>query len=147
MTEKQQLEETVESGHHGAFCWTEFAVRPLESCKNFYSEIFGWKFQENEAGGTEFQYLEFGLDPHQPFGGMFDIDAVKNGGDEPKPHSNVYIAVDDADRTAAEAVEAGGRILGAPVDLPGVGRLCQIEDPTGAAFFIIQPESKGEEAR
>jgi len=58
----------------------------------------------------------------------------------PEPHSNVYVAVDDADATARKAFDLGGTIISPPMDLPNVGRMCQIEDPTGAKFFIIKLE-------
>jgi predicted enzyme related to lactoylglutathione lyase len=122
---------------NGEFCWTEIATDNLETSRNFYEKVFGWDFNKSEATGTEMQYLEFGNDSSKRVGGLFEMKPEWYGGELPKPHINIYIAVDDADATAGKAFELGGTIVSPPMDLPNVGRMCQIEDPTGAKFFII----------
>jgi predicted enzyme related to lactoylglutathione lyase len=37
---------------------------------------------------------------------------------------NIYVAVDDVDAAAKQAVELGGTIAGEPLDVPDVGRMC-----------------------
>jgi predicted enzyme related to lactoylglutathione lyase len=44
--------------------------------------------------------------------------------------------VEDADAAAAAMVAAGGRLTGAPVDLP-VGRLAVVEDPFGNRLVLV----------
>jgi predicted enzyme related to lactoylglutathione lyase len=50
---------------------------------------------------------------------------------------NVYFDVEDADATAALAVELGGSIVDAPEDTP-YGRLATLADPTGTRFKLVQ---------
>ena len=54
------------------------------------------------------------------------------------PTGGVYISVDDADDSATKAVELGGQNTVPPFDVPGVGRMAGITDPTGAFFMVNQ---------
>ena len=137
MSESQEAKQAVIMPKNGEFCWTEIATDNLEACQNFYAEVFGWNFKKSEATGAEMQYIEFGNTAEKPVGGMFEMKPEWYGGELPKPHINIYVAVDNADETARKAFELGGTIVSPPMNLPNVGRMCQIEDPTGAKFFII----------
>lgn len=130
-------EQAFKKEENGAFCWTEFATDNLEACKTFYAEIFGWQFKQSEATAGSFEYAEFNTDGERLVGGMFEMKPEFYGGETPKPHSNIYIAVDNVDEIASRAFDLGGTILSPPEDMAGVGRFCQIKDPTGATFFII----------
>ena len=48
----------------------------------------------------------------------------------------VSFAVEDADATAALAVERGGSMLQEPMDMPGIGRIATVTDPWGASFSV-----------
>ncbi len=137
MSENQKAAQALTMPKTGEFCWTEIATDNLEACRNFYTEVFGWKFTKSDATGADMQYLEFGTDAGKPVGGMFEMKPEWYGGEMPAPHINIYVAVDDSDKTASKAFELGGTIVSPPEDLPKVGRMCQIEDPIGAKFFII----------
>ena len=50
-----------------------------------------------------------------------------------------YIAVDAIDECAKQAVVLGGQVLISPHDVPGVGRICLVSDPTGAVVHLMQP--------
>jgi uncharacterized protein len=138
MSENTAAEQAMQMPKDGEFCWTEFATDKLETCRTFYTEVFGWQYKQSDATGADFEYLEFGRDAEQPFGGMFEMKPEFYGGEMPKPHSNIYVAVDDVDETASKAFELGGTIVSPPADVPNVGRFCQIKDPTGAELFIIK---------
>ncbi len=140
MSENTGTEQVLAMPNNGEFCWTEIATDNLEVSRNFYAEVFGWNYQKSEATGNEMQYLEFGNNAEKPVGGMFEMKPEWYGGELPKPHFNIYVAVDDADAAARKAFELGGTVVSPPMDLPNVGRMCQIEDPTGAKFFIIKLE-------
>jgi uncharacterized protein len=144
MSENTAAEQVMTMPKHGEFCWTEIATDNLEACKTFYAEVFGWNYQKSEATDAEMQYLEFGTGAENPIGGMFEMKAEWYGGEMLKSHINIYIAVDDADEAASKAFELGGTIVSPPADIPNVGKVCQIQDPTGAKFFIIKTKSCGE---
>ena len=48
----------------------------------------------------------------------------------------VSFAVEDADATAALAVERGGSMYQEPFDMPGIGRIATVTDPWGASFSV-----------
>ncbi len=55
-----------------------------------------------------------------------------------------YVAVEDCDGCAARAQRLGGRLLSAPRDAPGIGRVALLSDPLDAAIAVIRPEERVE---
>ena len=76
-----------------------------------------------------------------------DVVATINpiAGDQPDmpAHWSVTFAVADADATAANAIELGGKVIVPPFDAPWV-RMTVIGDPQGATFIASRfvPENK-----
>ena len=137
MTENATAEQ-LEMPKHGEFCWTEIITTNLEENTKFYSEIFGWEVNQSTTIGDAMKYLEYNLPDKNPMGGIFEMTQEMCGDDPiPPPHFMNYIAVTDVDETASQAFELGGKIVVPPMDIPNVGRLCQIQDPTGAIFSIL----------
>ena len=138
MSENTATKQTFTGLQPGEFCWTEIATTDAAACQKFYQNVFGWKFKKSDATGAEMQYLEFGTSVESPFGGMFQMNPAWYDGEMPKPHANIYVAVDDVDAAAKRTVELGGKIVGEPMDVENVGRMSEIQDPTGARIFIIK---------
>lgn len=139
MSENAAAEQKT-TPNHGEFCWTEFAVDDLETSKAFYANVFGWEYKPSnatEAGG--FEYLEFGTNPRNS-GAIYQINPDWYEGNPPPPHRMVYIAVEDVDETASRAFDLGAKIVKPPMDIPNTGRMCIVNDPTGAtiAFFTLK---------
>jgi uncharacterized protein len=126
----------------GSFCWTEIASSDAEKCKSFYSNVFGWKFQDSTAVADGFAYHEFYPDGDYPSGGLYQISQEMFGeGPMPPPHFLTYVAVDDVDENAKLAVELGGKIIKEPMDIPNTGRFAIIQDPTGAMIATFKMKS------
>jgi len=53
-----------------------------------------------------------------------------------------YVRVKEADATAARVQPLGGELMMQPQDVPNVGRICALFDPTHAAVAFIQPAGK-----
>ena len=49
------------------------------------------------------------------------------------------IGVEDVDECAKRVRVLGGSVLVAPHDVPDVGRVCVVADPTGAVAHLMQP--------
>ncbi len=47
------------------------------------------------------------------------------------------------DAALARAVESGGSCCVPAFDVPGVGRIARIDDPTGAGFYVMTPSPQG----
>jgi predicted enzyme related to lactoylglutathione lyase len=43
------------------------------------------------------------------------------------------------DACAAKVEPAGGKVAAPPFDIPGIGRMCVIIDPQGAALALMTP--------
>ena len=56
-----------------------------------------------------------------------------------KAHSLPYFQVKDADKSAAQIQELGGKITDAAMDIPTIGRIVMVADSQGAEFAMIKP--------
>jgi len=118
----------------GEICWRELRTKDPAAAQEFYSKLFGWTLEQSKvAAGMD--YKEIILNGTAQ-GGMMGMDDPEWGG-VPSHWAN-YIAVDDADTTAAKITENGGKVQVPPFDAPGVGRMAMVADPSGAGFAIIQ---------
>ncbi|MEM7009059.1 MAG: VOC family protein [Thermodesulfobacteriota bacterium] len=124
---------------HGTLVWNELATNDTEKAKEFYTELFGWTYDEMDMGGG-MTYTAF-KNGDWPAAGMMAIG--QDMGDMP-PTWSVYFAVNDCDSSTEEATNLGGQTIVPPTDIPEVGRFSFLQDPQGAVFAIIkllnQPE-------
>jgi predicted enzyme related to lactoylglutathione lyase len=115
---------------HGVPCWVDTDQPDVEAARRFYEGLFGWTFQDAipaDAAGT---YLIASLHGQ-------DVAAI--GPSEGKGAQwNTYIAVDDAESTAAAVRDAGGSLTLEPVDAGPGGRQAGCVDPRGALFRLWQ---------
>ena len=115
----------------GSFCWTEIASNNADECMAFYKTVFGWEFKGGDAA-PGLDYREFTTGGDRPAGGLYQIDPSWFGDNPPPPHFMTYVAVDDVDENAKLATDLGATIIRGPMDIPNVGRMAIIQDPTGA---------------
>src|SRR5439155_750326 len=59
--------------------------------------------------------------------------------DWPAQHPSIVIAVDDIDRSMRKVRDAGGHVLGEPVEMPGVGQYVSFTDTEGNRVSMLQP--------
>ena len=114
---------------HGTFCWNELNTRDPATARDFYAQTLGWSFETMPmAGGGEYLVASIG---GRMVGGVFDLRGLP-GMDAVPPHWFSYIEVDDVDARVAAAQQAGATLLRDIFDVPGVGRIAIVRDPTGA---------------
>ncbi|HZD11757.1 MAG TPA: VOC family protein [Candidatus Binatia bacterium] len=107
----------------------EISAQDRAKLADFYSEIFGWQFQDYpDMNYTTFTSGEGGV------GGGYN--PVQE--DNPAGTIVVYIAVDDVQGTLDKIEECGGKTLVPPTEIPGVGTIAQFHDPTGNRMAIIK---------
>jgi predicted enzyme related to lactoylglutathione lyase len=112
-------------GRAGAFCWAELLARP-PPVGGLLQSLFGW--------GRGRPATEWTLGDRS-IGGM--IEMQKEWGEMP-PHWLVYFQVEDCDRSVEKAKGMGAKVTMGPQDFPGVGRIALLNDPQGAAFYVIR---------
>ena len=148
---------------HGSLNFNGLATRDPEGAKAFYGTVFGWRTLPTSAGlmwtlpgyGDHLEERSSGLRQQMAAmgapEGFIDVVALLRPipGDDSQtpPQWSVTFAVDDAEATAAKALELGGEVLAGPVDAPWT-RMAVIKDPQGATFVASQfvPENKDLEA-
>ena len=85
--------------------YVEYAVTDLASTKNFYSNVFGWKFEDY---GPEYSSFSDG----RVAGGFFTSDQIKTGG------PLVVIYASDLEGAQKKVEDAGGQIVKENVSEP-----------------------------
>jgi predicted enzyme related to lactoylglutathione lyase len=110
-------------------------TRDVEGAKTFYGETLGWSFDAMPMGeGGTYWVCK---DGDQPVGGILDMSPPDFEGLPPQWFS--YLSVDDVDARVDKATGAGAILRRPAFDIPGVGRIAIIEDPTGAAIGWMTP--------
>ena len=117
-----------ETRQHGTFCWNELATSDPQRAMAFYGATLGWTFQRFSLEEGPYWVAMAGETPVGGIGGL-ETGAVASA----QPYWFVFVEVDDVDRRIAAARSAGAAILREPHDVPGVGRVAVLRDPTGAA--------------
>jgi len=118
---------------HGVFVWNELNTRNIDAAKAFYSSTLGWSY-EPFAEGRDYCIIKMG---DTRVGGIFPLDGPEFEGIP--DHWFAYVAVDDVDARAAAVERAGGTVLRAPFEVPGVGRIAVVRDSVGAVAGWITP--------
>lgn len=113
----------------GVPCWVDLTAPDVGAASAFYADVLGWTFQ----------------DAAEDYGGyvIAEMRGVATAGIGPiqqgaAPAWTLYLASDDADRTAAAVTEHGGTVLLPTGEVGELGRMFIAADPTGAAFGVWQ---------
>jgi hypothetical protein len=116
------------------FIWHELVTADQSTSGAFFTELLGWTRKAVDAGplGTYTLFQKNGLE----VAGMMNPTR-----DTPGKGSfwHFYIGVEDVDECAKRVPVLGGSVLVAPHDVPDVGRVCVVADPTGAVAHLMQP--------
>jgi predicted enzyme related to lactoylglutathione lyase len=119
------------------FIWHELVTSDQQKSGEFFCELLGWKSSEVDAG-------DFGV--YTLFKkGNTDVAGMMNPTqDTPGKGSywHSYIAVENVDLCIEKTPKLGGKVIVQPHEVPDVGRICIVEDPTGAIAHLMQPVEK-----
>ncbi|MDX6555997.1 MAG: uncharacterized protein QOD86_2192 [Miltoncostaeaceae bacterium] len=118
----------------GVPCWVDTTRADPGPAAAFYEGLFGWAFEDVAPEGSGGSYLVGRIGGRDVAG----LAQARNGAAAGPAAWTTYVWVDDADRTAATAAEAGGAVLMEPFDVGPAGRLAVLADPTGAPFGVWQ---------
>ena len=116
-----------------------------ERIARFYQAVFGWQTQM--LGPEMGNYVlattaDTDVKPDARRGAI-------NGGffarspDMPGQHPSVVIAVRDIAASSRKVGEAGGKVLGTPMEIPGVGLYVAFHDTEGNRLSMLQPVLAG----
>ena len=112
-----------------------------ERIARFYSQVFGWQCQMLGPEMGNYVVVTTADKDGRPdaqrgaIGGGF----FTRSKDMPAQYPSVVIAVQDLRASMKKIGAAGGKVLGEPMDIPGVGAYVSFMDTDGNRTSILQP--------
>jgi predicted enzyme related to lactoylglutathione lyase len=122
----------------------EMPYENRERMARFYQSAFGWQTQMLGADMGEYVLA---VTTESTDAGPKHPGAI-NGGfypkkpDWPMQFPSVVIAVQDLAASSRKVTAAGGRMLGEPMDIPGVGKYVSFVDTEGNRSSMLQPSAR-----
>lgn len=120
----------------------EMPVVNKKRTKKFYETVFSWKMTQLGkemgdyllAGTTPVDKNNMAIAPGAINGGFF-----QKGKEGTTPH--VVISVDDLKEHMVMVKKNGGKVLGKPMNIPGIGDFVMFRDTEGNRVGMLQPSS------
>jgi uncharacterized protein len=108
--------------------------------KKFYEKVFGWKM--DQLGAEMGNYLLATTSPVDKKGmhkrkGAINGGFFKKGKNGKAPH--LVIGVGNIENHMKIVKKAGGKVLGKPMEIPGIGKFVMIKDSEGNRAGMLQP--------
>ncbi len=96
--------------------------------QDFYSELFGWHVNPEEAMNYAF------VDTHS------EGEGIGGGisGDGPHNSVTIYVQVEDLQASLDKAESLGGKTISPPMEIPGVISLAHFADPEGNVIGLVK---------
>ena len=118
---------------HGTIVWHDLLTTDVEKAKAFFTATLGWTYENFQLEGEPYFLIKSGEEIVGGLGtldqGLIDTDAA---------YWITFVEVTGIDRRFAVALEHGATTIRAPFDVPGIGRICVLRDPTGAFIGWMQ---------
>ncbi len=109
----------------GEFVWHELMTSDVPKAVAFYGALFGWTFEDMQMSNGTYTMVHA---DGKGIGGILGMDGQVGI----PTHWVGYVSAPDIDAAAETATKAGGLVVMAPTDIPGVGRFAVVVDPQGA---------------
>jgi predicted enzyme related to lactoylglutathione lyase len=120
----------------------EMPAEDRKRMAQFYTKAFGW---QTEMLGPEMNDYVVVTTTESDDNGPKTPGAI-NGGffpkkdDWPAQYPSVVIAVDDIEVAMDKVSDAGGKVLGEPMEIPGIGQYVSFSDTEGNRVSMLQPK-------
>ena len=120
----------------------EMPYENSERLVKFYTQAFGWQMQkQSQEMGDYVTATTTETDENR----MIKKPGAINGGffpkkpDWPAQYPSVVIAVDDIKKAMKKVTDAGGKVLGEPMEIPGIGQYVSLTDTEENRVSMLQP--------
>jgi predicted enzyme related to lactoylglutathione lyase len=120
----------------------EMPYEDRDRMAKFYATAFGWQTQvfgedmNNYVLATTTENDQSGR-PKQP--GTINGGFYPKRADWPAQYPSIVIAVDDIKESVRKVANEGGKVLGEPMEIPGVGQYVSFFDTEGNRVTMLQP--------
>jgi len=112
----------------GTFCWETLVTPDVKAAASFYGKVIGFGTGKTPSGdGVVFTA---GDAP------VADLQPARPGSPS---YWATYVAVEGAEASRDRAVRLGGKVVLPRIDIPQVGIVSFVADPTGASLGLFQP--------
>ena len=108
----------------------------------FYTKAFGWQMQMLGPEMNEYVLVtttEPGENGRPKNPGAINGGFYKKSADMPAQYPSVVIAVGDIKEAMKKVTDAGGKVLGEPMEIPGYGLYVSFFDTEGNRVSMMQP--------
>ena len=108
----------------------------------FYTKAFGWQTQMLGPEMNEYVLVtttEPGENGRPKDPGAINGGFYKKSADMPAQYPSIVIAVGDIKEAMKKVTEAGGKVLGEPIKIPGYGLYISFFDTEGNRVSMMQP--------
>ena len=118
----------------------EMPYRDRARAARFYAEAFDWQTQLLGPEMGDYLLVTTALTDANPAG----VKGAINGGlfpykaDWPDQYPSIVVGVQDISVAMARVTKAGGEVLGAPMEIPGVGHYVSFRDTEGNRNSMMQ---------
>lgn len=113
------------------FCWETLNTTDTKRSIAFYGEVFGWKTMAGPAG----EGSVFTVDGSRE-GQIADIQLAQGF----PPCWLTYVVVEKLEHSRERAEKLGGKVMMPLIEVPTVGRIAVVADPTGGVLGLFQPQ-------
>ena len=121
----------------------EMPAEDRKRISNFYTQAFGWQTQQL---GAEMGEYVLATTTESDENGRPKNPGTINGGffqktnDMPSQYPSVVIGVQDIKEQMKKVQSAGGKVLGEPLEIPGIGWYVSFFDTEGNRVSMLQPQ-------
>jgi predicted enzyme related to lactoylglutathione lyase len=120
----------------------EMPAEDRKRMAQFYTKAFGW---HTEMLGPDMNDYVVVTTTESDDNGPKTPGAINGGffpkkADWPAQYPSVVIAVDDIEVAMDKVSDAGGKVLGEPMEIPGIGQYVSFSDTEGNRVSMLQPK-------
>jgi len=111
----------------------------------FYTDVFGWQTQLMGPEMGDYVVVtttETGRNGRPKKPGAINGGFFPKSDDKPAQYPSVVIAVEDIRQHMQKVTQAGGKVLGDPMEIPGVGWYVSFLDTEGNRVSMLQPSRR-----
>lgn len=123
-------------GHsHGSFCWHEIGTRDRAAAKAFYSGVLAWQLEDVPMGPNPEDLYTMIRNSGGDVAGLYEMNGPQF--ENVPSHWMTYVWVDDVAAAVEKAKSLGGSVVVDPMDMPNIGSMAVLADPTGAHVAVF----------
>jgi len=120
----------------------EMPAKDKKRMAGFYTRAFGWQTQQL---GSEMDGYVLATTTETDGNGRPKVPGAINGGfyemtdGQASRYPSVVISVEDIQESMKKVAASGGKVLGSPAEIPGVGKFVAFFDTEGNRVSMLQP--------